>query len=566
VRRLPSTALALAALALAAALPAGLPAVAGAQALSSPPAPASTGPAAPAPVSRLDLRHALSRLLDEDVSGTSAAIEAAAAAQPDDPDAQASLGILRLYQQRYDEAADLMEKAGQGEDPAGFLRIARNARALMKRHVQAESEHFVVSHPRGKDEVLVPYLLDALERQRAALLADLGAAPSAKVRVEILESPTELAKLSTLTEAEIRGSGTIALCKYNKLMVVSPKATVTGYDWLDTAAHEFTHFVVTGKTGNAAPIWLQEGIAKWSETRWRGQGGESFSPSSAALVRQALEKNTLVTFEQMHPSMAKLPTQEMAALAYAEVVLAVELLVQRAGPGAIGAVLNRVAAGRPADAAVAETLGMTWPDFQAAWKRHMATRPLPRGGEHALSQLRFKDDPKQAGPWAEWAALPDQASRNHARLGQLMRERSRWAAARIEYRKAIARAGTRVAILANQFAIAAVMSGQKAEAEKVLREAIDWNPDYAALRVQMARLLIERKDHAGAQAHLVEANRQDPFDPEIHAGLALAAEALGDPGSASRERRFAEILSAPRVGPGPAGPPAPPGHAGQGHP
>jgi len=508
--------------------------------------PLSSQPAAA--TSRLDLRHALSRLLDEDVAGSKAVIEAAAQAQPGDPDAQASLGLLRLFEQRYDEAVDLLEQAGQGEDPAGYLRIARNARALMKKHVQVESEHFVVSHPKGKDEILVPYLVDALERQRAALLADLGHAPAGKVRVEILESPSELAKLSTLTEAEIRASGTIALCKYAKLMVVSPKALVTGYDWLDTAAHEFTHHVITEKTGNAAPIWLQEGIAKWSETRWRGQGGESFSPISAALVRQALEKNALVTFEQMHPSMAKLPTQELAALAYAEVVLAVELLVQRAGPQAIGAALSRVAAGTPADLAVAETAGVSWPDFMSLWKRHMQTRPLPRGGEHALSRLRFKDDPKQAGPWAEWADLPDQASRDHARLGQLMRERSRWTAARIQYRKAIDRAGARVPILANQFAIAAIQSGQKAEAEKVLQDAIAWSPDYAALRVQLARLLIEKKDHAGARTHLVEANRQDPFDPEIHAGLAIAAEALGDPGSASRERRFAEILSGAAAG------------------
>jgi tetratricopeptide (TPR) repeat protein len=502
----------------------------------------------PAPASRAELRDALSRLLDEDVGGTRALIEATAAAQPADPEAQAALGILRVFEHRYEEAARLLEQAGQGEDPGGYLRIARNAAALMKRHVQVESEHFVVSHPKGKDEILVPYLVDALERQRAALLADLGTAPAAKVRVEILESPTELARLSTLTEAEIRGSGTIALCKYNKLMVVSPKALVTGYDWLDTAAHEFTHFVITEKTRNATPIWLQEGIAKWAETRWRGQGGESFSPVSAALVRRALETDTLVTFEQMHPSMAKLPTQEMAALAYAEVVLAVELLVQRAGPASIGAVLGRVAAGKPADQAVAEAAGTTWPDFLSLWRRHMASRPLPRGGEHALTRLRFKDDPRQAGPWAEWADLPDQASRNHARLGQLMRERSRWTAARIEYRKAIDRAGARVPILANQYAIAAIMSGQTAEAEKVLRDAIAWNPDYAALRVQLARLLVERKDHAGARAHLVEANRQDPFDPEIHAGLALAAEGLGDEATASRERRFAEILTGAGAG------------------
>ena len=43
--------------------------------------------------------------------------------------------------------------------------------------------------------------------------------------------------------------------------------------------------------------------------------------------------------------------------------------------------------------------------------------------------------------------------------------------------------------------------------------------------------------------HLLLANRQDPFDPEIHAGLSKALAALGDPGGASREERFARILS-----------------------
>jgi len=187
----------------------------------------------------------------------------------------------------------------------------------------------------------------------------------------------------------------------------------------------------------------------------------------------------------------------------------------------------------------------------------MASRPLPKGGAQALRRLRFADDPKEGGPWAEWADLPDQASRNHARLGQLMRERGRWTAARVEYKKAVDRAGARVPILANQYAIAAIMSGQKPEAEKVLVEAISWTPDYAALRVQLARLLIERKAFAEARTHLVMANRQDPFDPEIHAGLALAADALGDPGGASRERRFAGILQ------GSAGHQ---GTQGQGHP
>jgi tetratricopeptide (TPR) repeat protein len=551
VRRTPSTPGArprarrrAAALALLLAVPA-----AAAEVTATPRGPVSAAPEFGPPTS---IEQAMSRLLDEDVGGSAAFIEGWAAAHPLDGAGRLTLGLLRLYQHRYDEAVTLLEAGLAGQhDPLGHLRIARNAAALAKGWAVAGSDHFEVAYPKGKDEVLVPYLLETLEAQRAALEKDLGVAPPGKVRVEILTSPADLARLSTLTEAEIRGSGTIALCKYDKLMLVSPKALVTGYDWLDTAAHEFTHYAVAMKAGPRTPIWLHEGVAKWFESRWRGAGGEDYEPSAAALVKRAVETGTLVTFERMHPSMAKLPTQEMATLAYAQVLLAVEYLVARGGTPVVGRVLDLVAAGAQADQAVAQALGGTWPDFLAGWKAHMASRPLPRGGAQALRRLRFADDPKEGGPWAEWADLPDQASRNHARLGQLMRERGRWTAARVEYRKAVDRAGARVPILANQYAIAAIMSGQKPEAEKVLVEAIAWTPDYAALRVQLARLLIERKAFAEARTHLVMANRQDPFDPEIHAGLALAAEALGDPGGASRERRFAGILQ---------------GSKGQGHP
>ena len=533
--------------------------------LAPAPRPAAAATPGEAPERYRQVAMAMRHLVDEEVAEARALVEPLLQAYPDDAGVDLAAGVLRLHEQRYDEAVRLLEasEAASPGTPGDWLDLARKALEVTRGYQRAEGRHFVIFHPKGKDEVLVPYLLEMLEAQRAALERALGRVPDDRVAVEIVESTRDLARLSTLTEEEIKTSGTIAICKFNKLMVTSPKALLRGYDWLDTAAHEYVHYVVTRHTHNLAPIWLHEGIAKWWESRWRGAGGEDYEPSSAALVKRAIETNGLVTFERMHPSMAKLPTQEMASLAYAQVLLAVEYLVGHGGTPVVARVLDLVRAGAPADAAVAQALGTTWPEFMAAWRAHMATRPLPKGGAQALRRLRFQDDPKEGGPWAEWADLPDQASRNHARLGQLMRERGRWTAARVEYKKAVDRAGAKVPILANQYAIAAIMSGQKAEAERVLGEAITWTPDYAALRVQLARLLLERKAYQDAREHLVMANRQDPFDPEIHAGLAMAAEGLGDPGGASRERRFAEILQGSH---GPAGAPGHEGREGQGHP
>jgi len=484
--------------------------------------------------------QALRLLADEDVEGARAIAEPLLAAHPTDRGAKLAVGVLRVYEQRYDEAVRLLEESEMG-DPAGYLTLARNARDVTRDHVRFEGERVVVSYPKGKDEVLVPYLVDTLERQRDALARALGSVPGGKLAVEVVNDVKELARLTTLTEQEIRTSGTVAVCKFNKLMLLSPKALLKGYDWQDTAAHEYTHLVLTRRSRNQAPIWVQEGLAKWFEESWRG-GDEPLSPISAALVKDAVQRGTLVTFEEMHPSLAKLPSQERAALAYAEVVLAVEKMVQQGGPGTIPKVLDLLAAGKDARDAVAIALGVPFDRFMDAWRRHMVERPLPKGGEHELQRLRFRDDPKHGGAWSEWAEIQDERARGYARLGDMMRARGRWAAARIELGKAYDRVGGKVPILADQYALAALQSGQDGLAEKVLGEAIGWSPEYAALHVHLARLLARREDWQGVRDHLLVANRHDPFDPEIHGGLARAFAALGDPTSASREERFGRIL------------------------
>ncbi len=503
-------------------------------------APAAAEDDVPARVGR-----AIQALQDEDVEAARGVVEPLLASRPDDPWVALAGGVLRLSEQRYDEAVALLERAtaaapGMSSD---YLEVARAAREVTRDYASAESDHFVVRMPKGKDEVLAPYVLEALEAQRRALEEDLGDAPPGKVAVEILPSTRALARLSTLTEQEIRTSGTIAICKFNKLMVTSPKALLRGYDWLDTAAHEYVHYVVTRRTRNGAPIWLHEGIAKYEETRWRGQGGESLSPWSAALLKDAARRGALIAFAAMHPSMAKLPSQEAASLAFAEVMVAVEYLERHGGRGLMNRILDEIAGGRTAEQAVAAGLGTSFDEFLASWRRWIAARPLPQGGETELRRLRFKDDPKRGEGHSEWADLPDERARAFARLGEIFRERGRWEAARVEYGRAVKRVGAaRHPLLADKFALAAMMADHDAEAEAALAEAAHLHPAYAALHVHRGRLHLKRKRWADARAELLLANRIDPFDPEIHAGLSKALEALGDAGGASRERRFAQML------------------------
>ena len=508
-------------------------------------------------------RHAMDLLGDERVEEAEAALSSVLSTSTDNPSIALAAGVLRFHEQRYDEAVTLLEKAAAAGVGRDWLDLARGARDVTRSHLRAESDHFAVSHPKGKEEVLVPYLLEALEAQRAALEKDLGWVPPGKVTVEILENTRELARLSTLTEEEIKTTGTIAICKFNKMMVTSPKALVHGYEWLDTAAHEYVHHVVTLRTRNNTPIWLHEGIARWHESRWRGPGGEILTPWSAALLRDAAKKNKLVTFEQMHPSMAKLPSQEAAALAFAEVAVAVDYMKRNGGPAVMTRLLDEIAAGKGAEDAVAAAMREPFRTFVDGWRRELVTRPLPEGGEHEMKKLRFQGDPKHGGSYSEWAEIPDEEARRFARLGEIFRERGRWEPARQEYGKAVAKVGARYPPLAGRFAMASLVTGHDADAERALSEALKGHPEDAALHVQKGRLHLKRQQWRKAVESLLLANRIDPFDPEIHAGLAMAERALGDEKAASREERFARILAGHEPAPsgeGPASHPPPPEH------
>jgi Flp pilus assembly protein TadD len=88
-----------------------------------------------------------------------------------------------------------------------------------------------------------------------------------------------------------------------------------------------------------------------------------------------------------------------------------------------------------------------------------------------------------------------------------------------------------------------MMTGHDDDAEKALTDALRSHPEAASLHVQKGRLQLKRQQWEEARASLLLANRVDPFDPEIHLGLSRAAQALGDEPTASRERRFADILT-----------------------
>jgi tetratricopeptide (TPR) repeat protein len=409
-----------------------------------------------------------------------------------------------------------------------------------------------VHYHKGKDALLVPYALETLEKAYQAIGGDLGFHPEERVRLEILRDPSALARLSPLTVEEIRTSGTIALCKFNKLMVVSPRALLTGYAWQDTLAHEYTHYLITRKSDNSVPIWLHEGIAKFEESRWRGSAGLALSPASSALLRRRLKEGTLISFERMHPSIALLPSQEDAALAFAEVFTAIEYLVRRPGAEPLGRLLEKLRSNVPEEEAVAEVAGESFARFQSDWKAYLKTRPMPSEMLPLVSErLRFKDQEKGQAKkdsepseidYADLAEIDATAGR-FAHLGQLLRARRRTRAAIVEFGRAESRVGARSPTLSNQYALSLLQEGDGQHAADILRASLKPYPEIAQTHLHLGQILLQQGKFAEARNELLAANAVDPFDPQIHIGLMRAEKELGNDAAYQREVKAVALLA-----------------------
>lgn len=461
-------------------------------------------------------------------------------------------GRVLLEEGRYAEAVAALEKAGITDKPGSWLRIAQDTLAVTKDHVTSESEHFIVSHPPGKDAVLVPWTLEALEKARAALESDLGYAPPGKVRIEFVNTAKELSKVSTLTYESIRTTGTIAICKFNKLMVTSPKATLNGYDWLDTVSHEYVHLVVSKKSHNTVPIWLHEGLAKYLESRWRGAPGLAMTPPTLALLGRRVKADKLVPFEKMHPSIALLPSAEDAATAFAEVYFAIDFIYRGHGPKGLRTLLDGLKGGLGDKKAVEQAVGMPFPAFEKAWLAHVRKQPFPKELIPLEEKVVLKEDAGQKaakdkhGPevnFGEFANMEEPEARRDAHLGELFRERGRVRAAAEAWGRAHKRVGAKYERLSNRYARALADTGHEDEAELVLNASLKTHPGVAATNVQLGRIRLKRSDWGGARAAYLEALSQDPFDPEIHFALARTSRELGDETLATRAVDAAVLLS-----------------------
>ena len=455
---------------------------------------------------------------------------------------------LAFYQGRYAESKRLSEQAlaiDSADEHRQALRLLaeRTLDAVkgLKRH---ESEHFVLYLDEQKDGILAPFLLDGLEKTYTAIGKELGFLPQEKVRVEIAPDVPSFNAISTLSLRDIEETGAVGICKFNKVMAISPRTLVHGFRWLDSVSHEYVHYAIVALSNNKAPIWLHEGIARFYETRWRKADAAArqdyLTPSNETLLARALEKNDMVSFEKMEPSLIYLDSPEQVQLAYAEAASAIDYISNRKGPDGVRDLLSELR-DKPTPEAVKLVMGTPFDQFQIQWQEFLKAKDLKEVDGSRVRTYKVKGANEGQEETVELKEIQSVVARNRTHLADGLWARGRTIAATAEYRRAL-RASPHSTIIMNRLARVLTDAKHYKDALPYLENSRSLDPDYVGTYVQLGRLYHAMKQYGPAKDALEEALQINPFDPAIHTLLFQVYTALGDTARANKAKGILEKL------------------------
>lgn len=411
---------------------------------------------------------------------------------------------LAIYVGDCDTASAILASAelGSTAEGAGLAELAKScAKATAGALVQEDKQAGVWIRLQDEaDRALVPYIVDVAVRARRQIESDLGTVLPRPLRIDLVRDLFTLSAISGLPVTAAETTGTVAVARWGRVTMISPRATHLGYPWEDTLAHEIAHLALTRASRDRAPLWLQEGVAKREETRWREPRPFDATPSADSVARRALLTGRSVGVDKLGPSIAMLPTPEAAATAFSEVTSFVAYWVRENGVPALHLLSNDLkgGAGEDANAALRSVTGYDLSAWISKWQSSL------------LSQMDEEPVTVASAPHKRMSGADSPARRT--RLGDLLFSRGHSREAASQFEPAVKGLGSEPA-LRFRWARALCDAGREADA-----------------RAALGRLEDVRSVHGGWQALTGRFSKQAGDGPaaETAFGLGIAVDPLSE--------------------------------------
>ena len=374
--------------------------------------------------------------------------------------------------------------------------------------------HFLIRYYPA-DRLLLEYLLPQWLKIADFLEEKFAFKPAEIIPIEIYPDKSDFSIATTLPEEIVEKSGTVGICKFGKLMIVSPRVLPWGYRWLDTLAHEYTHYLINSLSAGKCPLWLHEGIAHYCDTWWRKE------PELSAAEKSILSKTTpdkLIPFERMSPSLVFLPTPEDISLAFAEVK---SVLLYLNDFSRVKDLLTKIAAGEKTEPAWESVLAEPWDKFVFNWQKYLQEKFTDSESRGVISEIKnytIKDEIAQfVGPDA----------RGRVYLGEKLYQMKELAAAERQFSLALNDEPDNPIIVTKLVRCYLAEGKFIPVATELLEKSVAKNPDYYVSYILLGEIYLGNNELEKAKKSLTEATMINPFYRPLHYLLSQVYSRLG---------------------------------------
>ena len=174
-----------------------------------------SSPALAAPRHRDDVLQNVQRLLNEwRVDNAAAVLAPLLSGRARDPEVEVTHGELQFYQGEYDAAAKSLRSglsglklpAAEAQELRALTELAAASAEVTQGFAESRSPggHFILRYRRGRDELLIPYAGEALDKAWAALGEDFSGIATKKRRGRAIRCASRSTKTSPIWRASRR--------------------------------------------------------------------------------------------------------------------------------------------------------------------------------------------------------------------------------------------------------------------------------------------------------------------------------------------------------------------------
>jgi tetratricopeptide (TPR) repeat protein len=231
---------------------------------------------------------------------------------------------------------------------------ARRDQQEEENYRENESSHFTLRYSGEAEPGLAREVLRALETHFAAIESELGYTPPESIGV-ILYTQQAFADIT-------RAPGWAGALNDGRIRVPVQGLKQLTPELSRALKHELTHSFVRQKTRANAPTWIQEGLAQWMEGKRSG--------AAAGVLLQVCDAKQAMPLGDLEGSWLKL-SNEVAAYAYAWALANVEYIVQVDGMTDMQRILDRLAGGSTAEAALRQVLRSDYEELMQSTARYL---------------------------------------------------------------------------------------------------------------------------------------------------------------------------------------------------